>query len=202
MALDPFWEKIYLDDSASSAFGEVAPEVHEVGLGLPARSRVLDLGSGDGRNSIALAVLGHEVLAVDISTSAISKLKQRAISQNVVVHTTQVDLADFAFEGQYELIVAHGCLHLLHPPIRDRVLQQMQRHTANGGYNVVVVFTDTLEPPEDLRPWTVGLFREGEIFQAYEGWLLTHRESYVLSDEHPGGVRHEHAINKVVAQKQ
>jgi len=201
MELKPFWEDLYANDDALSAFGEASPEVYDLGRKLPFRSRVLDLGSGDGRNAICLATLGHQVSAVDISAAALEKLQKRAVCRGLSVHVTPMDLGEYEIKGEYELVVAYGCLHLLHRPVRNRVLTEMQMHTARGGYNIVVVFTDSLEPPEDLRPWMHGIFKEGEIFIAYEHWAVEVRESYILSDEHPGGIRHQHAINKVIAQR-
>ena len=58
-----------------------------------------------------------------------------------------------------------------------------------------------LAPPDDLREFTIGLYRECEIFDRYRGWRVVQRESYILEDEHPGGVRHRHPIDKLVAQR-
>ena len=201
MDLQPFWENIYADDDAPSAFGEVAPEIAELAHCLPPQSRVLDLGSGEGRNALFLAAAGHHVSAVDISAAALSKLKQRAVQENLRIRVTQQDLCHDEIEGEYELIIAHGCLHLLPPPCRDRVLSDIKAHTREGGYNVVVVFTDEVDPPADLRPWMVGLFKPGEIFTSYAGWLMKEQQSYILEDEHPGGIHHRHAVNKLVAQR-
>ena len=101
----------------------------------------------------------------------------------------------------YDLIIAHGCLHLLEREHWRLLLDQIRRCTSRGGYNVIAVFTDTIEPPEDLVEHTVGLFREGELFEPYDGWDVILRRSYVLEDHHPGGNRHRHPINKIVARK-
>ncbi len=69
-----------------------------------------------------------------------------------------------------------------------------------GQCGVAAVFTNTLEPPEDLRPW-VGLFNEGELFTIYSDWRILETKSYILEDEHPGGIHHRHPINKLVAQR-
>ena len=81
------------------------------------------------------------------------------------------------------------------------VIDRMQAATAARGYNVVAVFTDQLVPPSDLKPFMLGLFREGELLARYRGWRVEQSRSYVLEDEHPGGIRHRHPINKIVAQK-
>jgi hypothetical protein len=45
----------------------------------------------------------------------------------------------------------------------------MQARAAAAGYNVAVVVTKALPPPEDLRTLAIGLFEEGEIFARYAG---------------------------------
>lgn len=65
----------------------------------------------------------------------------------------------------------------------------------------MVVFTDTIPPPDDVRPWMVGLFEESEIFNFYTDWNVLTKRSYILDDEHPGGIRHRHPINKLVARR-
>jgi hypothetical protein len=47
----------------------------------------------------------------------------------------------------------------------------------------------------------LGLFREAELFERYDGWDIVLSKSYVLEDQHPGGSRHRHPINKIVARK-
>ena len=66
---------------------------------------------------------------------------------------------------------------------------------------MVAVFTDAIEPPDDLKEFCVGLFREGELFEHYEDWMPYRTESYVFDDVHPGGARHRHPVNKIVARK-
>lgn len=197
--MEPFWEAVYQDPEADDPFGEASAEVVEIGGSLPTGSRILDLGCGAGRNAIPLARLGHHVVAVDRSAAATAALRRRAGDLSIDIVTA--DLGSFALQGPYDLILAHGVLHLIPPEARDDLIGRMQRHTVEGGCNIVAVFTDRLPSPEDLAPFTVGLFREGEIFEFYDGWEAIDRQTYILEDEHPGGIRHRHPINKLVASK-
>ena len=86
-------------------------------------------------------------------------------------------------------------------PFWEDTYSDMNASTFGGPINVVVVFTDRLPPPDDLKDLCIGLFHEGEIFSLYADWEIELEQSYVFDDEHPGGIQHTHPVNKVVARK-
>jgi hypothetical protein len=106
----------------------------------------------------------------------------------------------YVFTGKYDLIIAHGSPHLIERELWIPLIHKMKANTKAGGYNVVVVFTDALPPPDDLKEFHVGLFRDGELFDFYKDWRIVEKRSYILRDEHPGDIRHQHPLNKLVAQ--
>jgi len=198
---EPFWEAGYADPEGPSVFGPPSEEIRSIASNLPAGARVLDLGCGDGRNALHLLERGCRVTAIDVSEKAIAKLVAGARPFADRLTAEVGDVRRRRPTGLYDLVVAHGVLHLLPRPDWAQLIGTMQRHTADGGYNVVAVFTDALPPPADLEPFLKGLFREGELLERYRGWNVDLHRSYVLEDEHPGGVRHRHPVNKIVARK-
>ena len=203
MAMEPFWEDSYRRPGAADTFGGGKPSRDVVDLAdkLPPGGRVLDLGCGDGRNALFLAERGFDTTAVDISRAGIDKLQAVAADRGVVVQAHVQDMREYAFEGPFDLIVSHGCLHFLERESWGVVLGRVQTSTAAGGYNVISVFTDVVPAPEDLRELMIGLFREGELFGLYSGWKSLGHGSRIFEDEHPGSPKHEHASNWIVAQK-
>lgn len=195
----PFWEAAYRDASARP-FGGPSDDVVEVAAQLPEGARVLDLGCGDGRHTLPLAKVGHRVEAVDVSEAAIAKLNAAAVGAGLDIDARVADLADASFTGPYDLVICHGVLHLLERPVWQRLVPELQEATAAGGWHVVVVFTDRIPSPPDLAPHTHGLFREGELEALYQDWEVTARR-HTLEDEHPGGVRHRHAVNRLIARR-
>lgn len=196
----PFWEDTYSDLNAST-FGGPSQEIRDIASQLPTGSRVLDLGSGEGRNALFLAERGFAVTAVDISEAGIRKLQVSAQGRNLDIHTEVADMRHFEFPNSFDLIISHGCLHLIERESWQRLIPLFKENTNPGGINVVVVFTDQLPPPDDLKDLCVGLFHEGEIFSIYADWEIELEQSYVFDDEHPGGIQHTHPVNKVVAKK-
>jgi SAM-dependent methyltransferase len=53
---------------------------------------VLDVASGDGRNALHLAALGHEVTAVDIAPAALARLEAIAATRGLSITTRVADL--------------------------------------------------------------------------------------------------------------
>jgi len=68
--------------------------------------RVLDLGCGQGRNAIWLALEGHEVTAVDLSDIAIDQARRAAADAGVEVYFAARDLATWRPAAEsYDLVV-------------------------------------------------------------------------------------------------
>lgn len=206
---EPFWNAAFRADR--QPFGPPAVEILELADRLPRRASVLDLGCGDGRNALPLARAGHRVTAVDTSVAALESLRRAALREAAgadpgaplgmqLIHADLADMGPLSAHG-YDLIIAHGILHLLALPDRDRLIDRMRRQTRPGGWNVIAAFTNAISPPEDMAHLCRGLFEEGELFQRYGDWRIELESSYVLEDEHPGGIRHRHAINKLVARR-
>jgi tellurite methyltransferase len=200
MAQEPFWEQGYRSGH-TDPFGSASPEVLDLLKILPKGAAVLDVGCGAGRNALPLARAGMAVTAIDSSHAACSMLRTAAALEALAIRVIEADLRLYDFHAPHDAAILHGVLHLLPRSDRVAVLAKVQAATTPGGLNVVAVFTDRLPVPPDLVDVSVGLFEEGELFDAYRHWNVLLNRAYTLNDEHPGGIRHEHPVNKVVARK-
>ncbi|MDP2400901.1 MAG: methyltransferase domain-containing protein [Actinomycetota bacterium] len=202
MSSEPFWEDAYRE-APSDPFGSASSEVVEMLSVLPVGSRVLDLGCGMGRNSVPLARAGMSVTCVDMSEAACARIRSDASELVESGHLSVIagDMGRFDSDGGYDLIIAHGVLHLLERDERLALVERMKRWTIPCGFNILAVFTDRLPTPADMLDQFVGLFDEGEIAAAYSDWDIVLSQAYTLDDEHAGGIRHSHPVNKVVARR-
>jgi len=187
----PFWEKTYADLDIKS-FGEISSEILDLIPLLPKNAKVLDMGCGDGRNTIPLLRVGFNVTAVDISRVGISKLEILAQKENLKVKTVISDMSLFVFPHKYDLIISQGCLHFLNRSNWEIMLSRFKSYTKVGGFNAITVFTDKVDAPPDLADICVGFFKEKELFTHYSDWEILFKKSYIFTDEHAGGIKHTH----------
>ena len=198
----PFWEIGYRDKNASTFAKGPTNDIASFYQNLKPNSFILDAGCGEGRNSIFLAGHGHRVDAFDLSEAGIEKARSIAAARGLDINFFVRDLADFTFERDYDVIMSHGVLHLPEKHNRDAFLAEAQKHTKPGGYNIIGVFTNRLPATPDNAPFTKSLFDVGELPAKYSGWKLIAHDEGTLRDSHPGGVSHEHAHERIIAQKQ
>jgi tellurite methyltransferase len=165
------------------------------------KGKVLDLGCGDGRNALYAASLGYDVTAVDISNAGVSKLNNLAKMQGTDVKAIVQDMRNYHPNEYFDVVISHGCLHLLYRDEWMKVLNNIKAMTTPGGLNIVVVFTDKAPPSPDMEPFTKGLFKEEELFGQYSGWTIHHQNSHIFEDDHEGGIHHVHAVNRIISQK-
>ena len=80
------------------------------------------------------------------------------------------DLNALSFDGEYDFILSTVVLMFLEAKTIPGLIENMQRCTKQGGYNLIVAAMDT-----DDFPCTVGFpfaFKAGELRNYYRGWEL------------------------------
>jgi ubiquinone/menaquinone biosynthesis C-methylase UbiE len=91
---------------------------------------LLDLGCGDGRDSIYFANKGLQVTTVDFSESAINRLK----SQNVTICCLLQDIRNIEFQdNSFDVIYAHLSLHYFDNETTSKIFNNLYRILKKGG---------------------------------------------------------------------
>lgn len=126
----------------------------------PGTRAVLDAAAGVGTQALALAGLGYEVTASDISTGAVRRCRREAAARGLPLRVLAADLRDLAApDGRFDLVVAcdNALPHLLSDEELGRALRECLRCVRPGGGCLVSV-RDYPEPPRtgvEMHPYGV-----------------------------------------------
>ncbi|WP_422731038.1 tellurite resistance methyltransferase TehB [Leclercia pneumoniae] len=144
--------------------------------GIVKPGKTLDLGCGNGRNSLYLAANGFDVTAWDKNPAGISNIESIKAKEGITTLQTAIkDLNTLRFDGEYDFILSTVVMMFLEAKTIPGLIANMQECTKPGGYNLIVAAMDT-----DDNPCTVGFpfaFKSGELSAYYAGWdLLKYNE--------------------------
>ena len=200
--LVPFWEEAYQNEEIDTFSSEPNATIKEFEHLLSKRSKIIDVGCGEGQNAFYFAKQGYcNVDAFDISEHGIAKLKRRCERENVQLNAFTADLTTYQFKHQYDLIMSFGTLHFVQKTDWKDFINRAKANTNIGGIHIMQIFTDTVPASKDIAPFAIGLAKDNEIKELYNDWEILQFKSYTFEDEHPGVPKHLHASNKIVARK-
>ena len=120
---------------------------------LPKEGKLLELGCGDGVNSLWLAERGFEVTGVDIAPSAIqwADEKLEATTLNVDFQLGNVlDLKNFADET-FDFVLDGHCFHCIIGQDREAFLQNAHRVLKKNGIFIVTSMCGEITSDEILK---------------------------------------------------
>ena len=140
--------------------------------------RVLDLGTGTGRNAIFLARQGYEVDAIDSSPGTIAALRDRAVAHRLPIHAEVMDVCapDLDF-SRYQVVLCTFVLHFLTVDRASELLDRACTQAAAGTIHAIAVITTRGEffeaPSQRCRYYP----QPGELADRYRAhrWQV-HRE--------------------------
>ena len=165
----PNWDAVYeAKDIASTCAAEVLIDYMDR---LPASGIALDYACGLGGNSILLARQGFNVVALDQSSVALTKLDKYAQHNNLSIKTQICDLEENppAYDAQFDVIVVSYFLH-------RKTLAELYGYLRKDGILVYQTFSgDQIEgkgpASSDYR------LRRGELLKVFDKMqLLYYRE--------------------------
>ncbi len=143
---DPFFDAY---DRAEVAYGDRPSAPLEAYLQQVGGSgRAIDLGAGAGRDTVALALAGYDVTAIDLSERGLARIRERAVAAGVAerVKTRVSDVRELDFPaGSLAAVVATTVLDHLPEADASVVWQRMCRSLDAQG--VLYVEVHTTEDP-------------------------------------------------------
>ncbi|XSG84133.1 MAG: nitroreductase family protein [Methylohalobius sp. ZOD2] len=110
--------------------------------------RVLDLGTGPGTQAVALAKRGFQVVATDVSATALTGAAELARREGGRVHFVRDDILTTALDEMFDLIVDRGIFHIFPPEAHADYLESLDKLLEPGGYLLLKCFSHLETRPE------------------------------------------------------
>lgn len=166
--------------------------------------RVLDLGAGEGADSIRLAKLGFIVDSVEVSDIAVQKIKSLAEVNHVEINVFCSDVNSFNFVYEYDIIMINGVLHYLDVASKIDILTKVVSHTKIGGINCISLFSTATPIPECHQ--VVSVYPDDEhglVESFFSDWTMLFK-SYERNKQeisHTEMPPHVHSFIKFIARR-
>ncbi len=167
-------------------------------------SSVLDLGCGQGGDSLFLAKNGFPVTAIDSSSVAINQIKDK--KDELKLNNLELvcgDIKNFDIKkDKYQVIICRNVLNFLNKEEALRILNGLQDNIQKGGYIIIEVFTKN-DPSFISDNKFSSYFDEQELLNLLAGYkLLYYLENIILDPGHPSFPNpHRHGVARIIVQK-
>ncbi|WP_139488277.1 SAM-dependent methyltransferase [Brevibacillus dissolubilis] len=169
----------------------------------PVGRTLVELGAGEGRDSVFFAKQGLRVTAMDIAPAGLAKVQRLAGERGVEVTTIEADINDFTLNQAVDAVYSIGTLQYIHPDNRARQFRNWQEMTAPGGYHLMFAFTQHSDV-EMAPDWGRNeyLFERGELERYYQkaGFEIPYLLEYIF-DCNSSNIPHRHFATVIVARK-
>ena len=167
-------------------------------------SKILDLGCGQGVDSLFLSKNGFSVTAMDSSAVAINQIKIK--KDEFKLDNLELicgDINDFNIEkNKYQVIICRNVLNFLDKDKALKILNSIQNSILKGSYLIIEVFTKN--DPSFLSDNKFDCyFEEQELLNIFSGYkIIYYLENIILDPGHPGFLSpHKHGVARIIAQK-
>jgi len=161
--------------------------------------KLLDVGCGEGRDSIFFARNGYLITGFDSSAEGVKKSSKWADEQRLSINFFQADINQYRLQDFYDVIFSSGALHYIPLALREEILSNYKLFTTSGGIHAHTVPIYKPFLPRDPQ-WDdeEQIWRSGEILTHYHDWKIEFFTELILDD-----IKSEFKfpVNRIIARK-
>ena len=163
--------------------------------------RLLDIGSGEGRDSVYFAKNGFNVDSLELSLPGIEKIKHYSKLADCTVNILHANMIGYEFGDYYDVVYSMGALQFLPHEQRQKHFEKYKKYTKIGGYNAHLVFVE--KPFIAVAPdWekTEFFYRSGDLAGYYHDWEIIQCGEKII-DCNSANILHQHAMSYIITRK-
>lgn len=180
---------------------QMAKRTTEIAPNIEGELTVIDIGAGEGRDSVFFAEHGWKVYAVDVSQNGLEKADRLAERRAVELETIQADANELSFPTKVNVVYSAGTVQYIRPENRRQQFSHFKSQTTANGIHAIFAFVDHPDIPTP-PDWTGNeyFYEPGELAGYYEEWETIQHDEFVFDDD-SGNEPHQHAAEILFVQK-
>ena len=203
MDFDYFYskQKSYFGESPSDGLVAMLKE-YDVNIG-----KALDIGAGEGRNSIYLAQLGFNVTSIEPTKDGSNKIIDKTNKLNLKINVLNCDYLTDSSNEKYDFIIAGTSLDHMEKKYLDKAIEKLKESLNLGGLVYIVVFTQDdpgylkhIDNASECSDFIKHYFSKNELKEYFKEFDILYYDEYIKPDN-SHGKPHVHGKAKLIARK-
>jgi len=203
MDFDYFYskQKSYFGESPSDGLVDMLKK-YDVNIG-----NALDIGAGEGRNSIYLAQIGFNVTSIEPTKDGANKIIDKSNKLNLNINVLNCDYLKDNSTEKYDFIIAGTSLDHMEKTYLDKAIEKIKESLNLGGLVYIVVFTKEdpgylkkLDSASECSNFIKHYFSKNELKEYFLGFDILYYNEYIKPDN-SHGKSHIHGKAKLIARK-
>lgn len=172
--------------------------------------KVADVGAGEGRDSVYLAKLGFDVIAIEPNRYGYQKIKKRASAENLTIQSINADLfSGLSLINNVSFIILETVLNEFDKNDLSSVFENVYSKLEPNGYLYASVFTKSdpgyIDAKSSIASECTGTlkyhFDDNELKTICERYFTTVDYNEFIYDDLSHGNPHKHAVAVILARK-
>lgn len=167
----------------------------------------LDIGAGEGRNSIYLSQLGFKVTSIEPTFDGANKIIERAKELNLKINVINNDYLGDTTNEKYDFIIAGTSLDHMDKDYLDKAIIKLKNSLNINGLVYIVVFTQDdpgylkdLDNASECASFIKHYFSKNELRDYFNDFDILYYNEYIKPDN-SHGKPHVHGKAKLIARK-